>query len=95
MTETMLDGLTHTCADPDCHIPGFVVTLQRLAGSQRDAALYAFGLELGKAHRALVAMDAALGDCVCREFYSCTPCRARAAATAATAATLDHVESAE
>ncbi len=27
-------GLTHVCDDPDCHVPGFVASVQRLDAEQ-------------------------------------------------------------
>lgn len=44
MSETKYAGLTHTCDDAECHVPGFVKTLRRMAGprptsERRDAVL--------------------------------------------------------
>lgn len=40
-TETAIHGLTHHCDDQDCHVPGFVATLQsmtKMRESVRNAA---------------------------------------------------------
>lgn len=39
MTEVTYEGLTHTCDDPECHVPGFVLTLRYNAGEATECGV--------------------------------------------------------